>query len=49
MKLESYFTYTVSDGNGGTDTGQLSITVTGATDAPVGVNDSNTIDIAAST
>ena len=42
-----YFTYTVSDGNGGTDTGQLSITVTGANDAPVGVNDNNTIDIAA--
>jgi VCBS repeat-containing protein len=42
-----YFTYTVSDGNGGTDTGQLTITVTGANDAPVGVNDSNTIDIAA--
>ena len=41
-----YFTYTVSDGNGGTDTGQISITVTGVNDAPVGVNDSNAIGIA---
>ena len=40
-----YFTYTVSDGNGGTDTAELLIVVTGANDAPVAVNDTNTINI----
>jgi VCBS repeat-containing protein len=40
-----YFTYTVSDGNGGTDTAELLIVVTGANDAPVALNDTNTINI----
>jgi VCBS repeat-containing protein len=31
--------YTASDGNGGTDTGTLTITVTGTNDAPVAVDD----------
>lgn len=34
-------TYEVSDGNGGTDTATLAITVTGTNDAPVAVNDSD--------
>ena len=37
------FTYTVSDGNGGTDTATLIITVTGVNDAPVGVADTGYI------
>ena len=36
------FVYTVSDGNGGTDTGQVSVTVTPANDAPNAVDDSLT-------
>lgn len=36
------FTYTLSDGQGGTSTGTVSITVTPANDAPVGVADSAT-------
>ena len=43
-----YFTYTVSDGNGGTDTAELAFVVTGINDDPVGTNDSNTIDISTS-
>ncbi len=34
-------TYTVSDGNGGTDTAQLVITIIGANDAPVVIDPSN--------
>jgi len=34
------FTYTVSDGQGGTDTAIVTVTVTGANDAPVAVDDS---------
>ena len=34
------FTYTVDDGNGGTDTATVNITVTPVNDAPVGVSDS---------
>ena len=33
------FTYTVSDGNGGTDTGAVSVTVSAVNDAPVAVDD----------
>ena len=33
------FTYTISDGNGGTDTATVSLTVTPENDAPVAVND----------
>ena len=40
-----WFNYTVSDGNGGTDTATLKITVTGINDTPVAKNDNNTIDI----
>ena len=38
------FTYTVSDGNGGTDTGSVVVTVTGVNDAPVADDDSLTTD-----
>ena len=34
------FTYTVSDGNGGTDDATVTITITGLNDLPVAVNDS---------
>jgi VCBS repeat-containing protein len=33
------FTYTVSDGNDGTDTATLTFTILGVDDDPVGVND----------
>ena len=33
------FTYTISDGNGGTDTGLVTVTITGVNDAPSAVND----------
>ena len=36
------FTYTVSDGNGGTDTGTVNVTVTPVNDAPVAVADGAT-------
>ena len=35
-------TYTVSDGNGGTDTGTLTLTVTPVNDAPIAVDDTGT-------
>ena len=38
------FTYTISDGNGGTDTATVSITITGANDAPDAVDDSVSTD-----
>lgn len=38
------FTYTVSDGKGGTDTATLTITVTGQNDAPIAVNDSGAVN-----
>lgn len=38
------FTYTVSDGNGGADTGSVSVTVTGVNDAPVADDDVLTTD-----
>ena len=34
------FSYTVSDGNGGTDTATVSVTVTGVNDAPIATDDS---------
>ena len=37
------FTYTISDGNGGTDIASVSITVTGVNDAPVASDDSATV------
>ncbi len=37
------FIYTVSDGNGGTDTATVSVTVTSVNDAPDAVNDSATV------
>ena len=36
--------YTISDGNGGTDSAQLTVTVTGTNDGPVAVNNSGTTD-----
>ncbi|MFC1672340.1 Ig-like domain-containing protein, partial [Planctomycetota bacterium] len=39
---QAVFSYTVSDGNGGTDTATITVTVTGANDAPVAVDDSVT-------
>ena len=36
------FTYTISDGNGGTDTATVNVAVTGVNDAPVAVNDAET-------
>ncbi len=38
------FDYTVSDGNGGTDDGHVTITVTAVDDAPNAVNDTATVD-----
>lgn len=38
------FTYTVSDGKGGTDSGSVSVTVTGVNDAPVADDDALTTD-----
>ncbi|MDA9694763.1 Ig-like domain-containing protein, partial [Candidatus Pelagibacter sp.] len=38
------FTYTVSDGNGGTDTATLIFTITGINDAPVAVNDTDSVN-----
>jgi VCBS repeat-containing protein len=38
------FTYTVSDGNGETDTATLIFTVTGINDAPVAVNDTDAVN-----
>ena len=35
------FAHTVTDGNGGTDTGTLAVTVTGTNDAPVANDDTN--------
>jgi hypothetical protein len=37
------FTYTISDGNGGTDTAMVSVTVTNVNDNPDAVNDSATV------
>ena len=37
------FSYTVSDGHGGTATATLTITVTGVNDAPVAVADETTV------
>jgi large repetitive protein len=38
------FTYTISDGQGGTDTATVAVTVTGVNDAPDAVNDSATVN-----
>ena len=38
------FTYTVSDGNGGTDTADITITILGVNDAPSASNDTNAVD-----
>ena len=37
------FTYTVSDGNGGTDTATITITINGINDAPTAVADTDTV------
>ena len=38
------FSYTVTDGNGGTDSAMVTVTVTSANDAPIAVNDSYATD-----
>ena len=38
------FTYTVSDGNGGTDTGLVHVTITAVNDKPDAVSDAKTLD-----
>ena len=38
------FAYTVSDGNGGTDTATLDITVNGVNDGPIAGDDTNSVD-----
>ena len=37
------FTYTISDGNGGSDTATVTVTVTSVNDAPMAVNDNETV------
>ena len=37
------FTYTISDGNGGTDTGDITVTINGANDTPIATNDTNSV------
>ena len=39
----STITYTLNDGNGATDTGVITINITGINDDPIAVNDQNTI------
>jgi VCBS repeat-containing protein len=43
------FTYTISDGHGGTDTATVHITIDGASDLPVAVNDTGSTDEASTT
>jgi VCBS repeat-containing protein len=38
------FTYTISDGNGGSDSATVTMTIAGVNDAPVGVADTNSTD-----
>ncbi|MBM9519965.1 VCBS domain-containing protein, partial [Desulforhopalus vacuolatus] len=40
--LTETFTYTISDGEGGTDTAELTVNITGTNDAPVAVVDTDT-------
>ena len=42
--LEDTFTYTISDGNGGSDTATVTLTVQGINDAPTAVDDTATVD-----
>ena len=37
------FTYTISDGNGGTDTGDITVTINGANDTPIANDDTNSV------
>ena len=37
------FTYTISDGNGGTDTGDITINILGVNDTPIAVDDTNSV------
>ncbi|MFN3148163.1 MAG: Ig-like domain-containing protein [Paracoccaceae bacterium] len=41
---EETFSYTISDGNGGTSTASVTITITGVNDAPVAGDDTDTTD-----
>ena len=38
------FTYTIDDGNGGTDTGDITVTINGANDTPIANNDNNSVN-----
>jgi VCBS repeat-containing protein len=40
---EETFTYTASDGNGGTDTATVTVQITGSNDPPIAVNDTATV------
>jgi VCBS repeat-containing protein len=42
-EVEDVFTYTISDGNGGTDTATITIRITGENDPPVANDDTNEI------
>lgn len=41
--LQDVFSYTIADGEGGTDTATLTITITGANDGPTAINDFNAV------
>ncbi|MFN3148164.1 MAG: Ig-like domain-containing protein, partial [Paracoccaceae bacterium] len=43
-EAEETFSYTISDGNGGTSTASVTITITGVNDAPVAGDDTDTTD-----
>ncbi|MBT5213699.1 MAG: DUF4347 domain-containing protein, partial [Pelagibacteraceae bacterium] len=43
------FNYTVSDGNGGTDTATITVTILGVNDAPVAVNDEVSFNLSTAT
>ncbi|MFN3144398.1 MAG: Ig-like domain-containing protein, partial [Paracoccaceae bacterium] len=43
-EAEETFSYTITDGNGGTSTASVTITITGVNDAPVAGDDTDTTD-----
>ncbi|MGB3402776.1 MAG: Ig-like domain-containing protein [Microcoleaceae cyanobacterium] len=47
--LDEIFTYTLTDSQGGTDTADLTFTVSGSNDAPVATDNSNSVDEDATT
>ena len=44
-----FFNYTIEDGNGGTDTATVSVTVTNINDAPIATNDAFTVGVDSTT